>query len=256
MKTHSELFKDEDWDILIILDACRYDTFIKVCDPQLRDIVSPVNSEAPATVRWLWQHWNNSYDDIIYISGNPYINSRGVNTNLYDASKHFYKVIDSWDIGFDKKEGNVMPVAVYFDYLFNMDSDKKFIVHFMQPHAPYIFKKNKYKFTIYGILKRIIPLKYHNLLFIKFKKALPNPNKFRTTKKYPDLYSDDEIADAYAENLRYVLPYVYNIIKKTHNKTIIVTSDHSEYLGENGRYGHGGELNKLITTVPYLVVRT
>ena len=78
----------------------------------------------------------------IYISGNPYINSK-VETAGFDAKKHFYKVIDVWDFGWDWRIGTVPPREInraalrcYLKY-----PGKRFIIHYMQPHAPYLSAK-------------------------------------------------------------------------------------------------------------------
>lgn len=259
---HSNILKNTNWDILIILDACRFDTFYKLIDEQYKDFVSCVNSEASDTLEWLVAHWGYYHDDIVYISGNPFVNSLNVNGKEYNAKKHFHTVVDSWDDGFDKKEGRIMPVQIYFDYLNNKNihitkhifkpSNKKFILHFMQPHSPYIFKKKKR--TIVGFLKWLIPYKYHIGLFKRFYFLIPEKRRtfVKTVSTYKKKYNNDEIKEAYEENLKSVLYYVNTIINNSKGKSIIITSDHAEYLGEDGKYGHGGEKTKKITSVPFL----
>jgi len=140
---------EEDWDFLIILDACRFDFFkelymkkYKHIGGNLKKAISPVTF----TTDWLDKNFKGFYDDIVYISANPYINSKvkGVASHgfEFDAKKHFFKVIDVWDWGWDHKLGTVPPRAVN-EALFKAKSDyknKRFILHYVQPHAPYISK--------------------------------------------------------------------------------------------------------------------
>lgn len=67
----------EDWDILIILDACRYDVFEKVHGTYLDGELKKVRSEGSETREWLKKTWVDKYD-LSYYSANPYVNSLGV----------------------------------------------------------------------------------------------------------------------------------------------------------------------------------
>jgi hypothetical protein len=249
---HSNILKNTDWNILIILDACRFDTFKKIIDEQYKDFTFCVNSEASDTLEWLKKHFNGNHFDTVYISGNPFVNSKNINAKEYNAKDHFLTIIDSWDEGFDKSEGRIMPVAVYFDYLTLKYDYKKAIIHFVQPHSPYIFKRKKR--SIVGFIKWLIPYKFHIPLFKKFYFLIPEKQRtfIKTISTYKKKYTNNEIKEAYEENLRSVLYYVYELIYRCNSKNIIITSDHGEYLGEDGKYGHGGKKTKLITSVPFL----
>ena len=48
---------------------------------------------------------------LYYISGNPYINSK-VGIKGFNARRHFYKVIDVWDFGWNEELGTVPPENV------------------------------------------------------------------------------------------------------------------------------------------------
>ena len=49
----------------------------------------------------------NYYEDIVYISANPYISN--VNYHGFHGSKHFYKVIPCWDSDWNEKLKTVHP---------------------------------------------------------------------------------------------------------------------------------------------------
>jgi len=50
---------------------------------------------------------------ILYISGSPYVNSM-TEVKGFDAKKHFCKVVDVWQFGWDEKLGTVPPEKINF----------------------------------------------------------------------------------------------------------------------------------------------
>ena len=132
---------DLDWDILIVLDACRYDFFAKVYGHFFKGVLKKGLSPATKTAEWAKTVFKGRYDDIIYISANPIINSR-VPVWGFNAKEHFHKVIDVWDWGWDYEYGSVPPWEVnsaVFQVLRLLNySKKRIIIHYMQPHAPYM----------------------------------------------------------------------------------------------------------------------
>jgi len=135
----------ESWDFLIILDACRYDYFIKVYKKYLsKGNLKKAISPTTRTMTWLNRIFPGFYNGIVYISANPYINSRakiiGQYGDGYEAKKHFYKIIDAWDFGWNDSVGSIFPVEINKAF-FNARKqykDKRFILHYIQPHEPYI----------------------------------------------------------------------------------------------------------------------
>lgn len=260
IKTHSELFKKFNWDIIIILDACRLDSFIKILpDIYLDNCFQVVNSEASATTAWLEKHWGNDFHmDIVYISGTPFVNSKGIcieDTSSFDGRNHFGIIFDTWDWGFNKKTGRVEPEAIVQDAIVagRINSGARLIIHFMQPHSPYLFEKKKLEPLAF--LHKLIPKKIFQFL----RHRIPTLIRYNTSIHIPEynqhfLYSDDEIQKAYEKNLKSVEKYLKILIDFFSDKNIIITSDHAEYLGEDGKYGHGGELNDFITSVPFVKI--
>ncbi|KXB04317.1 hypothetical protein AKJ48_03015, partial [candidate division MSBL1 archaeon SCGC-AAA261O19] len=97
---------EEEWDNLIILDACRYDYFERICDNYLSGNLKKVISPGSGTSEWLRRVFDNKkFDDIVYVSANPFINPRGSNlVEGFNGRECFYKVIDVWDRGWDDEE--------------------------------------------------------------------------------------------------------------------------------------------------------
>ena len=118
---------EEDWDNLIILDACRYDTFKEVygeCDYRY--------SKGSSTIEFLRKNFfGMRFLNTVYVTANPFVNR---------FSQSFYKVISVWKDGWNYDLGTVLP-DVMVEYALEAENqypDKRLIIHFIQPHYPYI----------------------------------------------------------------------------------------------------------------------
>lgn len=131
---------EEDWDTLIILDVCRYDYFKRVYQDYLKGALRKIISPGAYTHEWVDEVFGNKeFDDVVYVSANPHINSKGVTRPGYDFNprKSFHKVIDAWDWGWDEELGTVHPkgVSKAAGMARARYPRKRLIAHFMQPHT-------------------------------------------------------------------------------------------------------------------------
>ncbi|MFW9828928.1 MAG: hypothetical protein ACFFEY_15165 [Candidatus Thorarchaeota archaeon] len=129
----------EKWDNLIILDACRYDTFEEQFKKNdMEGNLDKKISRGCHTISFLLENFKKSkYEDIVYITANPHV-------DLLIKDK-FFKVISVWKDGWSEKEHTVLPETIY-EYTLDAIAkfpEKKKIIHFMQPHFPYIGFKLK-----------------------------------------------------------------------------------------------------------------
>jgi len=97
---------DEQWDYLIILDACRYDVFADIVDKNVGFVISGGST----TYEWLEWNFNGRYKDVIYIAGNPHFATANLVKTF--GFNPFFKVIEVWDYGWDKKLKTVPPKEV------------------------------------------------------------------------------------------------------------------------------------------------
>ena len=272
----------EDWNTLIILDACRYDFFEKAyrnyLDGKLEKRISP----ASHTVEWLIKSFPAKYD-ITYISANPYINSFNIplknvlpkSKSSWKATEHFSKVIDVWQFGWDENLNTVHPKTVNTAYFANR-INKKTIVHYMQPHNPYlshdyspdlidsgrrpIINESKSEYTskkLYKYLRELLAYNLHNMLgtenYWRIRKTLNLP-PWNILEWFWRRGQSEEILFYYEDNLKQVLDYVRQLIANISGK-IIVTSDHGEALGEQGIWGHGSKSRvPVLFEVPWLEI--
>lgn len=124
---------DEDWDTLIVLDACRADAFQNVADLDRFDDYETRISLGSHSSEWTRRNFaGGSFGDTVYVSANPH-------TSL-EAGDAFHRVIELWESGTDEDEGAVLPEYVvkaakdaHMEF-----QDKRLIVHFMQPHGPFV----------------------------------------------------------------------------------------------------------------------
>lgn len=227
-----------DWDSLIILDACRFDTFEDVAS-DLPGELTKVESKASATTQFLRANFSGeTLHDTVYVTANPQLYR--VENGIYDADPinvAFHEQIDVWQDNWHEEHRTVMPEVVTEAALAAAERypNKRLIVHYMQPHAPYVGDT--------GVEE--LPTEYLN---------------FWTSFKRGEFDVSTETAKrAYRENLELVLPSVSELLSEYDGKTV-VTADHGELLGERDfpipirQFGHPPYTNiPSLVEVPWLV---
>ena len=290
--SQKKLIHNTDWDILILLDACRYDMFKQVYKKvfgknsgTLKKVVSP----ATWTMEWLNENFPSFYDDIIYISANPFVNSetkvchrehkqkiwyylfkskRGM--LCYDGKKHFKEVVDVWDWGWDDKIGTVHPKMVNkgFHRSYLRNPKKRFILHYMQPHAPYISLGGKKKpshrekvdsggdlwtFDFRERVRRAMGIVIPTEINWEIKKKLGLGVGEKIEKIYRD-HGWDGVKSVYKNEILLDLEYV-KMLTESISARWVITADHGERLGEKGWYSHGGKRDREMIEVPWFEIK-
>lgn len=231
---------DEDWDTLLILDACRFDMFSEqnYLDGRLETRCS-LGSESREFLQS--NFGNGTFHDIVYITANPYA------TTLPDGT--FHAVVNLLEDGWDDELQTVHPETVV-NAVKDADDrfpNKRLIVHFMQPHYPFI-----------GEFGQQLG-----------HKGIDNPLTQERNDETPrEIWGSlghgrvekEDVWKAYRENLDLVLPYAEEVIAHIPGKTVI-TADHGNLVGERTRplpvrgYGHPrGFVAPELRTVPWFVV--
>jgi len=131
---------EENWDIAIILDACRYDFFKRFYRYFFEGYLERIVSKGSCTAEWFKKTFTSVYNDTIYVSGNPFINSYSITIKGCCARKHFRTIVDIWARSWDPILGTVLPQSMNKSLLktFEHYRGKRIIAHYLQPHAPYI----------------------------------------------------------------------------------------------------------------------
>jgi hypothetical protein len=270
---------DEKWDYLIVLDACRYDYFLKLYGDYLQGKLEKVCSPGSCTPEWCRKSFPEYYPDIIYVSANPFINSKISTTwgeEEFDAKKHFFKVIDVWMYGWNDELGTVPPEKVNESVigLKNDYATKRFVIHYLQPHDPYLYSRFQtagypkpffhkegrvlkpfsfredseiQKDRVNSVYEKICKRMIKQLRQFKIINSVAAEWKLREMFRLPPFdpmdatrrrFGINGLRLAYSNNLRIALECIAELVEEL-SGDIIVTSDHGECLGENGNYSHG-----------------
>ncbi|WP_415380094.1 hypothetical protein [Halosimplex sp. TS25] len=219
-----------DWDNLLILDACRYDEFERACD--LRGDLSKVRSRGATSSEFVRGNFTGrTLHDVVYVSANvyyPYLREE------IDAEVHAFIGLHEDDKR-DAGEGLTTHPETVTEHALAAHKqypNKRLMVHYLQPHQPYIGPYGRERFDAgRGLIDTV---------------KQSNPSR-------------EELLRAYRENLEIVLEEVEVLLAELPGKTI-VTADHGEMLGERMRpipvtdYGHhaGVYIDELLD-VPWFV---
>lgn len=201
---------NQDWDVLLVLDACRYDTFVEHAAPKLPGTVERRESTGSSTSEWLNTNVaGRTLHDTVYISANPKFARRA-----RGADSTFHATVYTWEeAGAEAgSETAIHPKTVTRCAHQAMDQfpQKRLLVHFMQPHTPFLGPTGKEAFPDPPISEHILHPKYRE----------------------PGVWG--RLARAYVENLEVALPHVRELLEATAGRAV-VSADHGQLLGERVR---------------------
>lgn len=265
---------NEKWDVAIILDACRFDVFKKTYKKYFKGILKK-KIGGSHTFEWLIRNFshNKNYKDIIYISGNPLINSKTYIPSVrIFPKKIFYRVIDGWKYCWNEKINTTDPfkLVMFSLKIIKKKPKKKYIIHFIQPHLPFrkmplktLLKKvemeRETQLLVSRNLLNYILIKYHSLGVLYSLIARRIKSKKSLCVEFYKTIGIEKAKKFYEDNLHWVLKNVRILVKKINlyfpKKKVIITSDHGEAFGERNEYSHEFITNNpVIRIVPYLEV--
>lgn len=217
-----------DWDNLIILDACRHD-FLNQLDP-FDPLIEKIISKGGHSWKFMEYYFNNkTYHDTIYVSANPH--TPEIEEGVFYKREYLY---DEWD----QDIGTVLPKSVTKRAIeeYNSHPNKRMVIHYMQPHAPYLGP------TSDVIRERANIRGWH-------KDKMDNSGDMNQSDAYWDQATSfdgvtkNHVRKAYLETLEIVVEEFRNLLMELPGKTVL-TADHGQLLGERfapftpERYGH------------------
>lgn len=275
-----------NWRNLIILDACRYDSFEKIYDQYLDGKLEKRKSRGTNTPEWLHKSFTKKLKKVTYLSANPFINSQGIDLQKttggyykykWKPTDYFKKIVDVWNTHWNEELGTVHPRGMNNAIRKYLQKKERNIIHYMQPHGPFINYKigygdcknirrvNREKEGIAEKVKRKIHDRSLPLVFLFFKK-IPLKQKLKIKKlsgveltPFQKFYAEGRITELkgyYKNNLKTVLEYLSKILDNLNGKTVI-TSDHGEAFGENGLLEHPYHVphTPTLSEVPWFLVK-
>ena len=232
----------ERWDNLIILDACRYDTFKRQFETGgIRGRLEARISRGSETKEFLSQNFGTfgSARDIVYVTANPWVSR--------NFKGKFHAIVPVWKDGWSTENNTVVPGEMYRQAIQANQTypDKRLIIHFVQPHRPF--------------------LDYAKVDWWKDKAP---PYRFRLVwgsvaeegRSLLEVMDDKTMMWFYERNLKMVLPYVQKLLDALKGVTV-VSADHGEAFGEWLHsmvpirvYGHPGHTRiPGLTRIPWLI---
>lgn len=221
---------DEDWDNLIILDACRYDVFEKVNDIDGR--LEPKQSRGSQTTEFLRANVRDrTFDDTVYVTAN-------LQYHKHFDGDNFAAVYKLFQTDWDDELRTVLP-GDFVDKateIYENHTDKRLLFHLVQPHKPFV--------GTFGT--RLFADEVHRT--------------WNRVTEGETSYTDRDLYAAYVENLVVALPHVERLLDTVEGKSV-VTADHGEMIGERAapfpvrEYGHPrGIYVPELVEIPWLVV--
>lgn len=228
---------DQDWDNLIILDACRYDIFAEIAE--LPGELEAKYSRGSATYNFIRANFANRQAlDTVYVGANSWFLKlkEEINAEVHDFVDLQYS---DEDVDWAHEELLAVTPETVTEAAIEADEkypNKRLIIHYIQPHHPFI-----------GSIGR------EN--FVQQSSSLIDVVKASDA-------SDELLWQAYKENLEIVLPEVKNLLDTLLGKTV-VTADHGEMLGDRHDYipvrdygHHKGIFNDATVKIPWLINET
>lgn len=202
---------DRDWDVAIVLDACRCDLF-QSANWTVPKSVEPIYSVASMTGDWMERTFPEDASDTVYVTSAPF------SDEVLDAGR-FGELDEVWRYAFDEEIGTVLPDWVTDRAIVHgrQGDYQRLVVHYMQPHfpsIPYPELGSELNPTGSGRWHSVWERSYHGDL------------------------SRERVWEAYRSNLDVVLEEVEVLLENLDADRVVVTSDHGNAMGAAGRYGH------------------
>lgn len=240
---------DDEWDVCLILDSCRYDLWQEV-DGRGRSEWS-VGSASP---EWIGKTFADGYEEqwrnAAYVTANPFSGKQGneldcLDEDVYPLSTRGLGYLDEvwrdqWPMasGLETVDPDVLTERAIWAWngreRFGVDN---LIVHYMQPHIPFRTGSEwSDGWDTTGV----------------FGEPQESSAKDDWLKLRDGEIPEEDFWSAYADNLRWGLEEVEKW-RRNLNGELLVTSDHGNAMGECGEWGHRpGSGNPAMRKVPWL----
>lgn len=239
---------EEDWDTLVILDACRFDMVEGRVDVP-GDLAHRI-SLGSTSEEFLARNFDGGkFYDTVYVNANPYLPHLDLDSETFH---HVVDLLSEWD----EESQTVLPEVVTESAIetHRRFPQKRLIVHYMQPHIPFIGNVGR-ELEMGGWSPDASNQRIEGETIWQHLRAHPPGAEGGL-----DI---DVVWEAYNENLEIVLDQVRKFIGEADGLTV-VTSDHGNMLGERlgpiptrRMYGHPlGVYHPCLVKVPWLRVES
>lgn len=248
---------EKDWDNLIILDACRYDYFCRV--NELSGVTKSVVSKGSRSPEFIKRNFSDrDLHDTIYITDNVF--AEEIDDRVFHKVEKLY-LMESDNIVKYPHEVVDSTKQIYKKY-----PNKRLIIHFMQPHLPFIGSVGE---DMINRFKQLPAEEQSEFLHTDSKPRLKLRKQSDQQYNFKNPYFDhgkfiesgylsyEKAREGYAENLKIALDHVETLVDRIDGKSV-VTADHGELLGERvlGKkcYGHPDICRRELRVVPWHII--
>lgn len=218
---------ERDWDVLVILDACRVDALREVQDEyDFLEAIQTLTSRGSSSYSWLERNFSPEFsaelDRTAYVSGNPFTDDF-----LDEDSIGHLESLN--DVAYDTELATVpaRPITDRAISVMRESTPDRLIVHYMQPHFPSVPDPVT------------LCEKDHHTIAIDCHRA--------------GCVSTERVWDAYIENLRYVLDETEVLLSSIDADRVVISADHGEAFGEFRVFGHPSIPIPQLRKVPWAV---
>lgn len=222
---------ERDWDVLIVLDACRVDLLRSVADeyPFLEEI-ERVESVGSMSKEWMAKTFTD--ERAADVENTTYVTSNVFSERMLSGDA-FGDLDEVWRYAWDE-DANTVPPRPVTDRAVRAareDDPDRLIVHYVQPHHPFLGLEAEFDAEPFG----------------------PALSDTVVDALRKDKIEFETFWEAYRENLRRVLDDVELLLSNVDAERVAITADHGDALGEWGIYDHPvGCLHPAVRTVPWV----
>jgi hypothetical protein len=229
---HGEHVFDRDWDVLLLLDACRVDVMAEVADDYaFLDRPGTMHSVGSSSMQWIERTFSDEYRDemqnTVYVTGNPF-------SKRVLEGGDLLALDEVWRYAWDDDRGTI-PANPITDRAIaagrHHDYDR-LVIHYMQPHFPSIPDQLS---------------EGHNTATLGDGEGWDMPWHML---RRGDL-DEQRLWASYRANLGYVLDDVATLLQNLDAETVAISADHANAKGEWGVYGHPKVPIEAIREVPW-----
>lgn len=249
------IWRDDEWDVLVVLDACRYDLMQEVA-PEYHNLPDDIDSwwsNASCSIDWIIRNFNECPDQARYagyITGNPFTHHTADDARtagLTDGDlAYLARLYETHWQPVDGGPVETIPPDVITDYGITAWRQRheigmdKMILHYMQPHQPYRSRPDWV-----GVNKNL-----KNLVKNRTKAGACAWQECRKGR-----IEERELWKAYKNNLRWVLNDITGRLLPNVDGSVVLTADHGNAMGEWGEWAHPpGAIGPAVRRVPWVRV--
>lgn len=224
-----DALRDRDEYTLLVFDAGRHDYMAPLLRDTYRGDVDATYSAARDTFEWISKVWQGDFEDVTYVSGMVPVSDEIPDFAAEDFKRYYDginpgdsigEIVKLWETHWDDGVATVPPETVTDAALDYADRDK-LVVHYNQPHSPYI-----------GVPEL---LGHTNNESAQPKSGDPNDEPIWHRVRAGEV-SDAYLRMAYWGNAARAIEAAKPLIRE--RETVVATADHGEALGEWGMYTH------------------